>query len=148
MEKVVLVDTDDRAIGSMEKLEAHRRGALHRAFSIFLFDAGGRTLLQQRASTKYHATLPGGSNARCGHPRPGEELLAAASRRLREELGVDAILTPRFTFHYSATLAHGMNENEVDHVLFGVLSGSPTPDPTEVGDWRWVGLDESRSGVA
>ncbi len=137
-ERVILVDADDRAIGTAEKLAAHRHGGrLHRAFSIFLFDAGGRMLLQQRAASKYHFPLLW-TNACCGHPRPGEELVAAAGRRLGEELGVEASLRPVFAFVYEAEDPEtGLAENEYDHVLVGRLASEPRPDPAEVAALAW-----------
>jgi isopentenyl-diphosphate Delta-isomerase len=136
-ERVVLVDADDRELGTEEKLAAHRSGSLHRALSIFLFDRRGRVLLQQRALSKYHS---GGlwANACCSHPRPGESVLAAASRRLREELGIACPLEPAFGFVYRAALGNGLIEHEYDHVLLGRFDGEPEPNPDEVAAWRWV----------
>jgi isopentenyl-diphosphate delta-isomerase len=139
-ERVVLVDEQDREIGSMEKMQAHRAGMLHRAFSIFLFDPQGRTLLQQRAHGKYHT--PGlWSNACCSHVRPGEAVQAAAHRRLREELGADCELDKRFVFTYKAEVGNGLVEHEVDHVLFGTSAGPFRPSPDEVADLRWAEPD-------
>lgn len=140
-EKVVLVDLQDREVGAAGKLEAHRSGALHRAFSVFVFDGDGRVLLQRRALEKYHT---GGlwSNTCCGHPRPGEELEAAAQRRLREEMGLGCTLERRFGFVYQAEVGGGLVEHEYDHVLVGYHDGEPQPDPSEVADWRWAGLSD------
>lgn len=145
-ERVVLVDRDDRELGAVEKLEAHRSGALHRAFSVFILDGHGRLLLQQRALEKYHT---GGlwSNTCCGHPRPGEALEAAARRRLREEMGLDCMLERRFGFVYQAELGGGLAEHEYDHVLVGFHQGQPEPDPSEVADWRWMRLTEVDADV-
>jgi isopentenyl-diphosphate delta-isomerase len=136
-EQVILVDADDNALGTAGKLEAHRAGALHRAFSIFLFSSDGRILLQQRAATKYHS---GGlwANACCGHPRPGESVPAAASRRLFEELGLRVPLVQGFAARYRATLDGGMTENEIAHMLFGATDDTPRPDPAEVARTRRV----------
>jgi isopentenyl-diphosphate delta-isomerase len=140
-EHVVLVDRHDQELGSMEKLEAHRRGLLHRAFSIFLFGPDGRVLLQQRAHTKYHS--PGlWSNACCSHVRPGEPLGNAAVRRLREELGMSCVLEERFAFTYRAEVGHGLVEHEIDHVFFGQSKGLLFPDPLEVAAVRWTSVDQ------
>ncbi len=136
-ERVVLVDPDDREIGTEEKLAAHRRGLLHRAVSAFLFDAAGRQLLQRRGAGKYHSAGLW-SNACCGHPRPGESPADAVARRLREELGVQVPLTPRVCFTYRAELDGGLVEHEVDHVFTGRFDGIPEPDPAEVSAWRWI----------
>jgi len=139
VEQIILVDELDEEIGAAEKLEAHTgSGLLHRAFSIVLFGPDGRMLLQQRAAAKYHF---GGlwTNACCGHPRPGEELVEAAQRRLGEELGLDTELRPVFSFRYSATDDEsGLTEEELDHVLVGDTLGEFTPNPDEIEDVRWV----------
>jgi isopentenyl-diphosphate Delta-isomerase len=137
MERLVLVDEDDREVGSEGKLAAHEAGLLHRAFSIFVVNGAGALLLQRRAASKYHS---GGrwSNACCGHPRPGEPLGAAAHRRLREEMGFDCGLARISSFRYRARLDGGLVENEIDHVLVGTWEGAPSPDPGEADGWRWV----------
>lgn len=139
MEQIVLVDERDTEIGAAGKLEAHTgAGLLHRAFSVVLFGPDGRMLLQRRAAAKYHF---GGlwTNACCGHPRPGEELLRAARRRLGEELGVDAELRPSFRFRYEATDARsGLSERELDHVLVGQAPELLDPNPEEIDALRWM----------
>ncbi|HEX7957304.1 MAG TPA: isopentenyl-diphosphate Delta-isomerase, partial [Pyrinomonadaceae bacterium] len=117
-EQLILVDADDRELGAGEKLEVHRAGALHRAFSVFVFDGRGRLLMQRRAAGKYHS---GGlwSNTACGHPRPGEATRAAARRRLREEMGLDCELSAAFEFVYRAELGDSLVEHEYDHVFVG-----------------------------
>ncbi len=140
-EEVTLVDEHDRALGSAEKLNAHRSGQLHRAVSVFVFDSAGQMLLQQRAPTKYHS--PGcWSNTCCGHPRPGETAGDAAHRRLREEMGIDCPLDLAFSFRYRADMGNGLVEHEYDHVFVGRFAGSPQPHPDEVGAWRWASFDE------
>ena len=148
-EEIILVDESDREIGYAEKVEAHRHGGrLHRAFSIVLFDREGRMLLQKRAAAKYHF---GGlwTNACCGHPRRGEEVGAAARRRLQEELGVEAELREAFCFRYTATDAgSGLTERELDHVFVGTLDGPARPDPDEIDDLRWVDCAELSRDLA
>jgi isopentenyl-diphosphate delta-isomerase len=145
-EQVILVDEHDRELGAGEKLEAHRAGALHRAFSVFVFDAAGRLLLQKRARAKYHS---GGlwSNTCCGHPRPGEATPAAARRRLMEEMNFDCELREAFGFLYRAELDGGLVEHEYDHVFVGRFEGEPAPDAAEVEDWRWLTLDALREDL-
>lgn len=147
---VVLVDEADREVGTADKLEVHRDGRLHRAVSVFLFDDAGRWLLQRRADGKYHS---GGlwSNTACTHPRPGEAPATAALRRLDEEMGVRCLLRPAFSFLYRAELDGGpepLVEHEFDHVFVGRFSGTPTPAPGEVSDWRWADAETLRHDLA
>ena len=141
MERVILVDKDDVECGDMEKMQAHERGVLHRAFSLFVFNHQGALLLQRRAHGKYHS---GGlwTNTCCSHPRPGESILGAAQRRLVEEMGFVCDLTHRFTFEYRAELGNGLIEHEVDHVFSGHYEGSVSPDPVEVAEYQYVEADE------
>ncbi len=140
-ERVVLVDTDDVEIGTMSKSHAHSEGRLHRAFSIFIFNSQGRLLLQRRAAHKYHS---GGlwTNSCCSHPRPGESVPQAASRRLKEELGFTCDLSPEFNFTYRAIVGEGLIEHEFDHVLFGTYDGPVNPDANEVSDVRWMRMND------
>jgi isopentenyl-diphosphate delta-isomerase len=143
MEEVILVDARDTPVGTAEKMHAHREGLLHRAFSVFVFSADGRMLLQRRAASKYHS----GSlwtNSCCSHPRPGEALEDAAHRRLREEMGFDCPLRHAFSFQYHAELDAGLREHELDHVFLGEWDGHPEPDPGEVEAWRYVEMAELR----
>jgi isopentenyl-diphosphate Delta-isomerase len=136
-EQVILVDPHDVAVGVSEKVAAHAEGLLHRAFSVFVFDARGRMLLQRRAASKYHS---GGlwSNTCCSHPRPGETTSQAAQRRLREEMGFECALAPAFSFVYHANVGDGLVEHEFDHVFVGRFDGAPVVDPDEVDAWRWA----------
>lgn len=139
-ERLVLVDEEDREVGIAGKLAAHEGGLLHRAFSIFVVNGAGELLLQRRATSKYHC---GGlwSNTCCGHPRPREPLVAAARRRLREEMGFDCALTHASTVRYRLALDGGLVENELDHVFVGRWDGAPSPDPREADAWRWIGRE-------
>lgn len=147
MEKVILVDEQDQQIGLMEKMEAHKKGLLHRAFSVFIFDDEGRMLIHQRADIKYHS---GGlwTNACCSHPRDGETVLHAAQRRIDEELGIACDLEARFHFIYRAELDQGLTEHELDHVLIGVHNGPLSPDPEEVKDTRYLSFSELEEEMA
>jgi isopentenyl-diphosphate delta-isomerase len=145
-EEVVLVNESDEAIGVEEKLKTHVLGALHRAFSIFIFNSNGQLLLQKRAGTKYHSKGLW-SNTCCGHPRPGESTEGASRRRLYEEMGFDCELREVFDFIYHAELDDGLFEHEYDHVLIGRFDGEPDPSQDEVDDWKWVGLAELKLDV-
>jgi isopentenyl-diphosphate delta-isomerase len=138
---VILVDADDRQVGTMGKLEAHQRGLRHRAISVIVRDAGNRLMLQRRAHGKYHS---GGlwTNTCCSHPRPGEDTLDAAQRRLAEEMGFKCPLSFLFATHYRAQVSNDLIEDEVVHVFGGRFDGTPNPDPSEVSEWRWVTPDE------
>lgn len=144
MEEVILVTPSDEPLGSMEKMEAHLKGVLHRAFSVFIFNDKDEMLLQQRATAKYHS---GGlwTNACCSHPRPDETTDAAALRRLNEEMGFSAELSKIFEFQYHASFANGLTEHEYDHVYVGHYSGTPAPDPAEVQDYCFKSMSEIES---
>jgi isopentenyl-diphosphate delta-isomerase len=146
MEEVILVTEKDEQIGSMEKMQAHRKGALHRAFSIFVINDRNEMLLQQRAVMKYHS---GGlwTNACCSHPRPGEDTANAAVRRLHEELGFNTTIEKIFDFHYNAAFDNGLTEHEFDHVYFGNYSGSVIPNPAEVQDYCYKKLEEIEATI-
>src|SRR3569833_2932534 len=136
---VILVDENDNEVGVADKLSVHQSPpALHRAFSVFIFDSAGRWLLQKRASTKYHfAGL--WTNACCSHPQPGEDTVASARRRLQAEMSINAALAEKLSFIYEATDSNsGLTEWEYDHVFTGVVDIDPSPDPSEVDEWRWV----------
>lgn len=140
-EKVILVNKNDVPQGEMEKMEAHRKAVLHRAFSIFVFNNSNELMLQQRALGKYHS--PGlWTNTCCSHPRPGESLGDAAHRRLVEEMGFDCKLTKIFDFIYKARLEQGLTEHEFDHVLTGRFNGEPEINPLEVHAWKWMSMNE------
>jgi isopentenyl-diphosphate delta-isomerase len=140
-ERVVLVDHQDRGIGTEGKLATHRAGLLHRAFSVFVFNGAGDLLLQRRARSKYHSAGLW-ANTCCGHPRPGEEVRPAAMRRLREEMGIDCALHELTAFSYRADVGNGLIEHEYDHILVGRFEGEPSPAPDEVEHWRWISLDD------
>lgn len=147
-ERVILVDKNDNEIGTMEKMHAHMNGGkLHRAISIFIFNKRGELMLQQRAFTKYHAKGKW-SNTVCSHPRPGENIIAAAHRRLVEEMGFDCKLKEVFDFTYTADVGSNLTENEFDHVLFGEYDKEPKPNPDEAAGWKWVKLDELKKDIA
>jgi isopentenyl-diphosphate delta-isomerase len=146
-EPLILVDEHNRATGRAGKRAVHTRGLLHRAFSIFLVDATGRLLLQQRSRAKYHS---GGlwANSCCGHPRPGERTRAAAQRRLREELGATTGLQFGFRARYRTALANGLVENEIVYVYFGGAPAALRPNPAEVGAVRSLSLAALRTDIA
>jgi isopentenyl-diphosphate Delta-isomerase len=141
MEEVILVDESDQEIGAAEKMQTHREGRLHRAFSIFVFDSAGRMLLQKRAGSKYHSASLW-SNTCCGHPRPGEAVEVAALRRLREEMDFTCSIKKVFEFIYKVRLTDDMFEHEYDHVFVGTYNGLPAPSAAEVEDWRWIEVDQ------
>src|SRR5690349_19964529 len=118
MEQVILVDEHDREIGLMEKMEAHRKGVLHRAFSVVLFNSKGEVLLQKRSKNKYHSAGLW-TNACCSHPRPNEPLQVAVKRRLQEEMGIDVDPQYLYKFLYQVELQNNLIEHELDHVFIG-----------------------------
>jgi isopentenyl-diphosphate delta-isomerase len=145
METVILVNTADQPVGRMEKFEAHQRGLLHRAFSVFLFNERGETLLQQRAAGKYHSPLLW-TNSCCSHQREGESNLEAATRRLYEELGIESSqiteLKDAFHFIYRAEFDNGLTEHELDHVVLGGFDGTVSLNTEEVEAVRWISMPD------
>jgi isopentenyl-diphosphate delta-isomerase len=134
IEEVILVNEQDEQTGTIEKMEAHKKALLHRAFSVFIFNVKGEMLLQQRALGKYHS--PGlWTNTCCSHPRPGEDVEEAARRRLKEEMGIEGSLTKIFDFIYRTDFENGLTEYEFDHVYTGSYSGHLNPDQKEVKDF-------------
>ena len=146
IERVILVDEQDRVLGTKEKLAAHETGQLHRAISVCVFRPSGQMLIQQRAHHKYHS--PGlWSNTCCSHPRPGEAAEMAAHRRLKEELGFDCGLELAYTFMYRAEFENGLIEHEFDHVFVGTYEGDLVANPDEVADVRWMFPEEISQAV-
>jgi isopentenyl-diphosphate delta-isomerase len=142
-ELVILVNEKDEQIGLMEKMEAHEKAVLHRAFSVFIFNSRGEMLLQQRALQKYHS--PGlWTNTCCSHPRDGETLEQATRRRLEEEMGMQCELTKAFDFIYKSDVGQGLTEHELDHVFLGETDQEPKINPDEVASWKYMALDEVR----
>jgi len=146
MEYVILVDENDQELGLMEKMEAHEKGLLHRAFSVFLFNDKNELLLQQRAHSKYHS---GGlwTNTCCSHPRSEEKVIDAAHRRLMEEMGIEAKMSEAFSFMYRADFDNGLSEHEFDHVVIGTFNGEPNINPEEVTDWKYMSMSAIESDM-
>jgi isopentenyl-diphosphate delta-isomerase len=140
MNEVILVDKNDVAIGSIDKMQAHEKALLHRAFSVFIFNSKGEMLLQQRADKKYHSAGLW-TNACCSHPAPGEDTSDAAARRLREELGFTTPLKEAFTFTYRTDFENGLTENEFDHVYTGTYDGRIVADIEEVKSYKYLSMD-------
>lgn len=140
-EEVILVDENDHEIGLMDKLEAHEKGLLHRAFSIFIFNDKNELLMQKRAMGKYHSASLW-SNTCCSHPKMGDSIEIACEIRLMEEMGFITELKFFKSFIYKASLGNGLHEHEFDHVYIGRFNGSPVPNSAEVARWRYVDLNE------
>lgn len=145
-EQVILVDENDNQIGVMNKMEAHEKAILHRAFSVFVFNSKGELLIQQRAHSKYHS---GGewANTCCSHQRIGETTLEAAHRRLMEEMGFDTPLKDVFSFTYKKEFGNGLTEHEFDHVVFGEYDGAPNMNPDEVANWKYISMDDLKNDI-
>ena len=140
VEYVILVNNNDQRLGAMEKMEAHEKGVLHRAFSVFVFNSEGKMLLQKRALEKYHS--PGlWTNTACSHPRTGEKSMDAAHRRLVEEMGFDCEIEEVFSFVYKSSVRGGLIDHEFDHVFFGTSDTLPVPNPDEVVDYKYVDVE-------
>lgn len=140
MEEVILVNEKDNELGLMEKMEAHQKGLLHRAFSVFIFNSSNELLLQKRAASKYHS---GGlwTNTCCSHPRKGETALQAANRRLKEEMGMNCKLKKAFYFIYKSVLDNELTEHELDHVFVGFTDDKPILNLEEAEDFKYISLE-------
>lgn len=136
-ERVILVNELDEQIGTMPKMEAHEKALLHRAFSVFVMNDKGETMLQQRAAHKYHSPLLW-TNTCCSHQRVGESNIQAGKRRLQEEMGFKTELKELFSFIYKAPFDNGLTEHELDHVMMGYGHDAPKINPDEVADWKWM----------
>ncbi len=143
---ILLVDEDNNPVGAGEKMDVHRRGLLHRAFSIMIYNSKREVLLQRRALSKY--TCPGlWSNACCSHPRPGDHLLLAARRRLKEEMGITVSLKEMGVEFIYRVKVGDLIENEYDHVLYGQFDGQPRINPEEAEDWKWMAFADIRKDM-
>ncbi|TRO65395.1 isopentenyl-diphosphate Delta-isomerase [Christiangramia sabulilitoris] len=145
-EKVILVNEKDEQIGLMEKIEAHEKALLHRAFSVFVFNDKNELMIQQRALSKYHS--PGlWTNTCCSHQREGETNIAAGKRRLQEEMGFTTDLKDTISFIYKAPFDNGLTEHEFDHILVGYFEGTPDLNPDEVAAWKWVDMEDLKKDM-
>jgi len=145
-DKVILVNEHDAETGTMEKMEAHRNGLLHRAISVFVVDSHGQWLLQRRAKNKYHSNSLW-TNTCCSHPMPDETNEEAANRRLFQEMGLRCNLTELFHFIYKETLDNELTEHELDHVFYGVTDNLPGVNHEEVMDFRYIGYTDLAEDV-
>ncbi|HTC00175.1 MAG TPA: isopentenyl-diphosphate Delta-isomerase [Ferruginibacter sp.] len=144
--QVILVNEKDEAIGTMEKMEAHEKALLHRAFSIFIFNKKGEMLLQKRADKKYHSAGLW-TNACCSHPQPDEDILQSATKRLQEEMGFETMITKAFDFIYKASFDNGLTEHEFDHVFIGSYDGDIQPNADEVSDYCFKSMEDLKESI-
>lgn len=143
---LILVNENDEPIGSMEKMEAHEKALLHRAFSVFIFNSEGKLLLQQRAFDKYHT--PGlWTNTCCSHPFPGEETKEAAIRRLKEEMGMQLDLEYVTKFQYKVVFDNHLTEHEIDHVFVGYTNKLPIINKEEVNDYLHIEMNDLMADI-
>ena len=145
-EKVILVDINDNPIGLMNKLEAHEKAVLHRAFSVFVLNDRNELMLQQRAHHKYHSPLLW-TNTCCSHQRENETNIQAGTRRLREEMGFETELEEMFHFIYKAPFDNGLTEHELDHVMIGYYNHEPAINKEEVESWKWMKIEEVKNDM-
>ncbi len=146
-EQVILVNERNEQIGTMSKMEAHEKGVLHRAFSVFIMNDKGETMLQQRAADKYHSPLLW-TNTCCSHQRVGESNIQAGKRRLKEEMGFVTELEDFFSFIYKAPFDNGLTEHELDHVMMGSYSKDPILNKEEVAAWKWMKPEDVKFDIS
>lgn len=145
-ENVILVNEKDEQIGTMPKMEAHEKAMLHRAFSVFVMNNKGETMLQQRAAHKYHSPLLW-TNTCCSHQRVGESNIEAGKRRLQEEMGFVTDLKEVVSFIYKAPFDNGLTEHELDHVMLGYYNGEPVINADEVAAWKWMKPEDIQEDI-
>jgi isopentenyl-diphosphate delta-isomerase len=145
-ERVILVNELDEPIGTMEKMEAHEKAILHRAFSVFILNKNNEIMLQQRAHHKYHSPLLW-TNTCCSHQRAGESNIEAGTRRLREEMGFEVNLKELFHFIYKAPFDNGLTEHELDHVMIGYFDNEPEVNSEEVESWKWMKIEDIKEDM-
>jgi isopentenyl-diphosphate delta-isomerase len=145
-EQVILVNGQDEQIGLMPKMEAHKKGVLHRAFSVFIFNSKNELMLQQRAAHKYHSPLLW-TNTCCSHQRDGETNIEAGTRRLSEEMGFTTALKEVTSFIYKAPFDNGLTEHEFDHVMTGFYEMDPVINKEEVEAWKWMPVEAVKSNI-
>ena len=145
-ENVILVDENDKEVGVMPKMEAHEKAVLHRAFSVFIMNNKGETMLQQRAEHKYHSPLLW-TNTCCSHQRLGETNIQAGKRRLQEEMGFVCELEEVFSFIYKAPFENGLTEYELDHVMIGSYNDEPIINTEEVEAFKWMKLEDVKNDI-
>ncbi len=144
---VILVNQANEQLGTMPKMEAHEKGVLHRAFSVFVMNKEGEIMLQQRAAHKYHSPSLW-TNTCCSHQREGETNIEAGVRRLKEEMGFETELKELFSFVYKAEFDNGLTEHELDHVMLGHYEGAPEINPEEVSGWKWMLPEDIKADIA
>ena len=144
--EVILVNSMDEEIGTMEKMEAHQKGLLHRAFSVFVFNSKKELLLQKRAFGKYHSEGLW-TNTCCSHPAPNETIVEAANRRLMEEMGMKCELKSTFSFIYNVELENGLIEHELDHIVIGYSENVPELNTDEASDYTWISLPKIKEDM-
>lgn len=145
-ELVILVNEQDQQIGLMEKIEAHEKALLHRAFSVFILNKDNEIMLQQRAAHKYHSPLLW-ANTCCSHQRNGETNIQAGTRRLQEEMGFSTELKDVFNFIYKAPFDNGLTEHELDHVMIGYYDGLANINKEEVAAYKWMSLEDVKKDM-
>lgn len=146
-ENVILVNELNEQVGTMPKMEAHEKAVLHRAFSVFIMNDKGETMLQQRAAHKYHSPLLW-TNTCCSHQREGETNIEAGKRRLQEEMGFVTDLKELFSFIYKAPFDNGLTEHELDHVMLGTYTDNPEINLEEVANWKWMKPEAIKEDIA
>ncbi len=145
--EVILVNSLDEEIGTMEKMEAHKKGLLHRAFSVFVFNSKNELLIQKRALGKYHSEGLW-TNTCCSHPSPSESILQAAERRLMEEMGMACELKSTFSFIYNVDLDQGLKEHELDHIVIGKSNNDPILNLDEASDFNWISIVDIKKDMS
>lgn len=144
---LVLMDLNNNEIGCATKEEVHKKGYLHRAFSVFLYK-DNKILLQKRNEKKYHS---GGlwTNSCCSHPRYHEDLELAIQRRLNEELGIinNVLVEYLGDILYHNKFSNSIIEYEKDAIYVGEYRGDINYSIEEISDVQWVEINEIKEEI-
>ncbi len=144
--KVLVVNEKDEPLFEMDKMEAHEKGVLHRAFSIFIFNSKNEILIHQRAGDKYHGAYLW-TNACCSHPQLNEDVKNSAIQRLQFEMGLQCSIHFLFSFIYKTVVENNLIEHEYDYVFIGYSDKDPEPNPTEVKAYKWLSINDLKIDI-
>lgn len=138
-----VVDRDGNVQGLAKRSDMHGDPSLiHRVIHILVSDEKGRLLLQKRSMKKDVA--PGKWDTSVGgHVNPGEDILEAARRELKEELGIaDCALNYLYSYLFSNHI-----ESELVSTFSCEYNGKFFFDKEEIDEVAFWGLKSIRENL-